>query len=75
MLLPQSFQSTIQRLFFYDGYYEIKNSINVIAKNDCTYTLCIQINIPNTSDKESAKSLIREEGFNVEDFEIEYEFY
>ena len=58
-----------------DGFYEIKNSINVIAKNDCVYTLCLQVHTLNGNNEESIKSLIRAKGFNVEDFQIEYIFY
>lgn len=69
--LPIDYSETV----FHDGFYEIKNSINVIAKDDCAKTLCLQVHTTSTNNEESIKSQIQEKGINVEDFEIEYKFY
>ena len=69
--LPIDYSETV----YHDGFVEIKNSINIVADDDCVNTLCIQVHTPSTNDGESIKSLIQEKGFNVEDFQIEYIFY
>ena len=69
--LPIDHSETI----YQDGFYEIKNSFNIIARNDCTNTLCIQVNTLSANDKEYINAIIQEKGLNVEDFEIEYKYY
>lgn len=69
--LPIDHSETI----YQDGFYEIKNSFNIIARNDCANTLCIQVNTLSANDKEYINAIIQEKGLNVEDFEIEYKYY
>lgn len=59
----------------YGQTLEISKNITLKAKYDCNLTLCIEALVAGTDSKEFVNSLLKEKGFNVEDFEIEYKFY
>jgi hypothetical protein len=59
----------------YGQTLEILKTINILAKDDCKYILCVQALIVGTNDQEFIKSLLKEKGINAEDFEIEYKYY
>ena len=61
-----------------EGYGQdrsILKNITFKAKYDCQLTLCIHALVVGTDDKAFINSILQQNGFNTEDFEIEYKFY
>lgn len=56
----------------YNSRGDVIKYISIRASQKCSITLCLRATIVNESDKNLVKSLLKEKGFNVEDFEIEY---
>lgn len=53
----------------------LANYISIRANYDCAKTLCLEAVLSKEADRPMINSLLKEAGFNVEDFEIEYRFY
>lgn len=59
----------------YGQTLEILKNITLKANYGCRLTLCIQALAAGTNSESFINQLLEEKGFNVEDFEIEYEFF
>ena len=61
----------------YDEYGRevLSKYITIRESYDCNVTLCLETAISNEDEKNQAKELLENAGFNIEDFEIEYRVY
>ena len=59
----------------YGPNLEIQKNITLKANYNCSLTLCIQALAAGTSSKELINQILLDNGFNTEDFQIEYKFY
>ena len=60
-----------------DSGREVKRKVSIKVNYDdkCTKTLCIKAIMALTNDTEFVKQLIRDQGLNIDDYEVIYEIY
>lgn len=59
----------------YDENNILKKYITIRAKDDCVYTLCLEATIFDEEEKDMVIPMLEDAGFDIKEFEIEYELH